>query len=73
MKQRCLNKNHEKYDSYGGNGIKIDPSWMTFETFLYDMGPRPFGKTLDRINPYGDYKPDNCKWSTAKQQGKNKR
>lgn len=73
MKMRLTQKTHESYSWYGGRGITMDPRWDKFEAFLADMGERPEGKTLDRIDPNGNYTKDNCKWSTAKQQARNKR
>ncbi len=74
MKERCIYTTHVKYADYGGRGIKVCDRWMnSFLNFLEDMGPRPEGKTLDRIDPNGNYEPSNCKWSTKKQQEWNKR
>lgn len=73
MKQRCLNPNHESYSEYGGRGITIDESWYQFENFLFDMGIRPRGKSLDRENVNGNYCKDNCRWATAKMQRRNQR
>lgn len=74
MKARCLNPNNPAYKNYGGRGITIDPVWITdFEAFYKDMGDRPEGKTLDRIdNDLGYYK-DNCRWATPKEQILNQR
>lgn len=72
MKQRCYNKNHTAYDRYGGIGITVCDKWKnSFINFLADMGERPVGMTLDRIDPSKGYYSDNCKWSTSKQQMNN--
>lgn len=73
MKQRCLNPKATGYHNYGGRGIIICERWMEFENFLSDMGERPEGMSLDRINNDGNYEPSNCKWSTPKEQFKNSR
>lgn len=73
MKQRCLNFKHQFYSNYGGRGIKVCKRWLQFENFYADMGERPRGKTLDRINVNKNYCKSNCKWSTKKQQESNKR
>lgn len=73
MMQRCTNQNASDYHRYGGRGIQICEQWGSFENFLADMGVRPEGKTLDRIDNLGNYDPDNCKWSTAQEQQQNKR
>lgn len=73
MKTRCLNKNSPNYCNYGGRGIRICQRWLDgFENFLEDMGNRPPGKTLDRINVDGDYEPSNCRWATLSEQQRNK-
>ena len=72
MKTRCLNPNNKRFKDYGGRGIMICERWMVFENFLADMGERPEGKTLDRINNDGHYEPSNCKWSTSKEQANNR-
>lgn len=66
MRTRCDNPNSDKYYLYGGRGIKVCKRWESFGNFYADMGERPEGKTLDRINNEGDYTPENCKWATAK-------
>ena len=75
MKGRCCNPNATMYQYYGGRGIKICKKWLnSFETFFQDMGPRPSPKhTLDRINVDGHYTPRNCKWSTRKEQARNRK
>lgn len=74
MKQRCYNINHHKYKDYGGRGIIVDPIWKSsFHQFKIDMGERPEGCTLDRIDNDGIYTKDNCRWSSYKQQANNRR
>lgn len=74
MFQRCQNPNNNWYKEYGQRGIAVCQRWSeSFENFLEDMGRRPDGHSLDRINNAGNYEPSNCKWSTAKQQARNRR
>ena len=68
MKLRCNNLKNASYVNYGGKGIGYCPEWESFETFLADMGERPEGLTLDRIDRTKDYDPTNCKWSTKREQ-----
>jgi hypothetical protein len=74
MIQRCTNKNNPKYPIYGGRGITVCEQWKNdFAIFLKDMGVRPNGMTLERINVNGNYEPSNCIWDTPKAQANNKR
>jgi hypothetical protein len=74
MIERCYDNNCEKYPRYGGRGIKVCDQWKTsFETFLKDVGLSPGkGYSIDRINNDGDYEPTNVKWSTRKEQQRNR-
>lgn len=73
MTQRCTNPNSVGWKYYGGRGITVCDRWRTFDVFLSDMGERPRGMTLDRIDSNGNYEPSNCKWSTPKEQRYNAR
>jgi len=73
MKKRCNNKSNEAFNRYGGRGISVCDKWQNdFQAFLDDMGGCPKGHSIDRIDNDGDYTPDNCKWSTPKEQAQNR-
>lgn len=73
MISRCNNPNDRAYPTHGGRGIKVCERWKAFEEFLADMGDRPPGLTLERLDNNGDYEPNNCKWATWSEQNRNKR
>lgn len=73
MRNRCLCKTGKYYHRYGGRGITICPQWDDFSVFYRDMGIKPDGMSLDRINNNMGYTPDNCRWATYSQQNNNKR
>lgn len=73
MIQRCTNRNRADYADYGGRGIAVCDRWRSFVYFLADMGERPVGMTLDRIDVNAGYEPSNCRWADKEMQRRNRR
>lgn len=73
MKARCRNKNHKEYPRYGGRGIQVCERWDDFRNFYADMGDKPDGMSIDRINNDGNYEPSNCRWVAQTEQIRNRR
>lgn len=73
MKARCLNPSRPNYSDYGGRGITVCERWLSFENFLADMGHKPPGKSIERLNNDKGYEPGNCCWATEVEQQRNKR
>jgi hypothetical protein len=73
MWTRCTNNKFESYGNYGGRGIEVCKRWRSFENFIIDMGEKPNGLSLDRINNDKGYSKKNCRWATSKEQCRNRR
>jgi hypothetical protein len=74
MKTRCTNPNFKQWKDYGGRGITVCKEWLeSFEQFYKDMGPRPMGTSIERVNNNEGYKQSNCIWATRLEQRKNQR
>lgn len=73
MLQRCTNENQKHYNNYGGRGIGVCDRWLLFKNFIEDMGLRPFGLSLDRIDNSKGYYKENCRWADKKTQQRNMR
>lgn len=74
MRNRCNNPNNQAFRHYGGRGIKVCERWNDFSSFLEDMGKRPRGACIERLNNDADYSPENCAWSTDRKfQSRNRR
>jgi hypothetical protein len=74
MKERCYRRGADAYSRYGAVGVAVCEQWLcSFSAFLGDMGLRPEGKTLHRLDNALGYQPGNCVWATAKEQCRNRR
>lgn len=73
IRSRCRNPTEKAYPHYGGRGISVDPAWESFDVFLRDMGNRPRGSWIERVDNSGNYCKVNCRWATPTVNGRNRR
>lgn len=73
MWQRCTNPHNKDYRYYGGRGVSVCGRWESYSNFVDDMGRRPSGCSLDRVNSDGNYEPANCRWATTAEQARNRK